>query len=73
MSAPLLAVLAVQTPDPNKVVAGWGAFAIFVLLIIAVALLCLSLVRHLRRAQTNADLGVFDSPSEDNPDQTSPR
>ena len=54
-----LAALADPTPADNDVVAGWGAFAVFAGLAIAVALLGWSLVRHLRKARRNADEGAF--------------
>ena len=53
------AVFADPTPADNDVVAGWGAFAVFAGLAIAVALLGWSLVRHLRKAKRNADEGLF--------------
>ena len=55
-----LVALADKTPDANDVKAGWGAFAIFLGLAVAVALLGWSLVRQLRKARTNAEHGVFD-------------
>ena len=59
--APFLVGGADPVPADNDVKAGWVAFWIFVGLAIAVALLGLSLTKHLRRARHNADLGVFDS------------
>lgn len=58
---PLILTLADKTPEPNDVVAGWTAFAIFVLLVAAVALLGWSLVRQLRKAQAAKDAGVLPS------------
>lgn len=46
-------------PAAEDVKAGWGAFTVFLLMAVAVALLGWSLVRHLRKTQSNADLGVF--------------
>ena len=40
-----------KVPKDNDVKAGWTAFAVFVALAIAVALLGVSLVRHLRKAR----------------------
>ena len=40
--------------------AGWVAFAVFIALAVAVALLGFSLTRHLRKARDNAEHGVFD-------------
>lgn len=48
------------TPTDNAVVAGWGGFAVFVLLVVAVALLGWSLTRQLKKAQRSADEGKFD-------------
>lgn len=47
-------------PDPNDVVAGWTAFAIFGLLILAVAVLGFSLTKHLKRAAVSEQEGRFD-------------
>jgi hypothetical protein len=58
-------VLAADPAPANKdVKAGWGAFWIFIGLAVAVALLGWSLVRQLKKTQTNADKGVFDAPEE---------
>ena len=57
---PLLVKGADKVPAPEDVKAGWGAFALFIALAIAVALLGWSMSRHLRKARANADLGVFD-------------
>ena len=48
-----------RVPKDDDVKAGWTAFAIFVALAVAVALLGVSLVRHLRKAQANKDAGMF--------------
>ena len=55
-----LLLLAEGTPDPKSVKAGWLAFGIFIALCVATALLCVSLVRQLRKAQTAKDAGVYD-------------
>jgi hypothetical protein len=68
--AGLLVALVDKTPAANDVKAGWGAFAIFLLLALAVALLGWSLTRHLRRAERNAEAGMFD-PSDKKPRRTS--
>jgi hypothetical protein len=82
---PYLALL-VQALDPvpsdNDVKAGWGAFGVFALLILAVAFLCWSFVRQMRKVKNAAEAGVYDDPeetgarsapfSERNPDQSSP-
>jgi len=54
-----VAVLVDKTPATDDVKAGWGAFAVFLLLALAVAFLGWSLTRHLRKARANADAGVF--------------
>ncbi|WP_203337012.1 hypothetical protein [Nocardioides limicola] len=46
-------------PKPEDVKAGWTAFAVFALLILAVALLMLSLVRHLRKVARAKESGVY--------------
>ena len=63
-----LIVWADKVPNPNDVTAGWVAFAVFIGLAIAVAFLGFSLTKHLRRANANAEKGVFD-PSDDLPRQ----
>ena len=61
---PLLAAGADKVPAPDDVKAGWGAFALFIALAVAVALLGWSMARHLRKARDNAELGVFDPSDE---------
>ena len=65
-----LIVWADKVPAPNDVTAGWVAFAVFIALALAVAFLGYSLTKHLRRANDNAERGVFD-PS-DKPRPTAP-
>ncbi|MCW2786501.1 MAG: hypothetical protein JWP74_3018 [Marmoricola sp.] len=48
-----------KVPADKNVKAGWGAFALFIGLIAAVALLCWSMYRHLRKTDQNAAAGVF--------------
>ena len=57
--APLLVGGADKVPAPDEVKAGWVAFAVFIGLALAVALLGISLTRHLRKARDNADHGAF--------------
>lgn len=57
---PLLVDGADKVPAAEDVKAGWVAFGVFIALAVAVALLGFSLVRHLRKASSNADLGRFD-------------
>ena len=61
---PLLVKGADKVPAPEDVKAGWGAFALFIALAVAVALLGWSMTRHLRKARDNADLGMFDASDE---------
>lgn len=57
--AGVLALAGKVPPAAEDVKAGWGAFAIFVGLTIAVGLLGWSLTRHLKKAKLNADAGAF--------------
>ena len=53
------------TPDKEDIKAGWGAFAIFIAMAIAVGFLGWSLNRHLKKTKLNAEAGVFgDVPTE---------
>lgn len=54
-----LVLLADETPKPEDVKAGWGALALFLLLIGAVVLLGFSLTKHLRKAQAAEDAGMY--------------
>ena len=54
-----LVPLADPTPAADDVKAGWGAFAIFIALAIAVAFLGWSLTKHLKKAKSNAEAGAF--------------
>ena len=56
----VLALAADKVPAPEDVKAGWLALGVFVALAVAVALLGVSLTRHLRKARDNADHGAFD-------------
>jgi hypothetical protein len=64
---PHLALL-VQALDPvpsdNDVKAGWGAFGVFVLLILAVAFLCWSFTRQMRKVKAAHEAGVYDAPTD---------
>lgn len=51
--------LADEAPADNEVKAGWGAFAIFIALGVAVAFLGWSLFKHLRAAEANKNAGAF--------------
>ena len=66
---PLVLRLVDQPPQPEDVKAGWTAFAIFIGLGIAVALLGWSLVRQLKKAQAAQDAGVYDDPDAARPGQ----
>jgi hypothetical protein len=63
----LVFLLVDQGPQPEDVKAGWGAFALFLLLIAAVTFLGFSLVKQLRKAQAAKDAGVYDDPDERRP------
>jgi hypothetical protein len=63
-----LVLLADESPEPEDVVAGWTAFAGFLLLIAAVALLGFSLTKHLRKAEANEKAGLFGSAPSAAPD-----
>ncbi len=58
-------------PDDNDVKAGWGAFAIFVLLILAVAILCWSFAKQMRKVKAANEAGVYDE-VDDGSDQLPP-
>jgi hypothetical protein len=55
-----LVLLAGGAPEPEDVKAGWTAFAIFLLLVLAVAFLGRSLFKQLRKAQAAQEAGVYD-------------
>jgi hypothetical protein len=64
-----------QIPEDEDVKAGWTAFVIFIGLIVAVALLGFSLVKHLRKAEKAEEAGLYDpsdrakpAPTTDEPD-----
>ncbi|MEX0428956.1 hypothetical protein AB3X52_15115 [Nocardioides sp. DS6] len=48
-----------QPPKDDDVVAGWMAFLIFILLIVAVALLGWSLTRQFKKVRAAQEAGVF--------------
>ena len=56
----VLLLLADGPPEAKDVKAGWLAFGIFLALVAATALLCVSFVRQLRKAQAAKDAGVYD-------------
>jgi hypothetical protein len=64
---PGLAVLADKVPSEDEIGAGWIYAVVFVLLAGAVVFLAFSLTKHLRKARTNADSGVFGSRDERRP------
>ena len=59
-------------PDDNDVKAGWGAFGIFALLILAVALLCWSFARQMRKVKAANEAGVYDEHAGDPADELPP-
>lgn len=70
----LVALLEVveQGPEPEDVKAGWMAFALFLGLGVAVALLGWSLTRQLRKAQAARDAGVYGDEPVDRTDTPRP-
>lgn len=76
MNALLLPVLLLaedkKPPEANDVVAGWTAFWIFLGLIVAVALLCWSLVRQLKKVNNAKDAGVYGDVPERAADEAAP-
>ncbi|WP_243059172.1 hypothetical protein [Nocardioides sp. SR21] len=65
---PLIVSLVDEVPEAEDVKAGWAAFAIFLLLIAAVALLGWSLTRQLRKAQAAEDAGLYDPSDKKKPE-----
>ena len=57
---PLVVWVADKAPEDEDVVAGWTAFAIFGLLILAVAFLGFSLVKQLRKVDQAEAAGLYD-------------
>ena len=55
----LIVALAEKPPAPEEVKAGPMGFAVFVFLILAVAVIGWSLTRQLRKAQAAKDAGVY--------------
>jgi len=66
---PLALWAADQVPEDDDVVAGWTAFAVFVLLIGAVVFLGFSLTKQLRKADAAEAAGLYD-PSDKKKRQT---
>jgi hypothetical protein len=66
LAAPLVAGWASDGPEPADVKAGWTAFAVFLLLLVAVALLGWSLSRQLKKAQRNKEAGILPSAKDHN-------
>ena len=62
---PLTLAWADKAPEPEDVVAGWTAFALFLLLLAAVVVLGVSLTRHLKTADQARDAGVLPSTKEE--------
>jgi hypothetical protein len=54
-----LAVLVDKTPSEDEIGTGWIYLVVFVALVGAVTFLGFSLTKHLRKARTNAEHGVF--------------
>lgn len=60
----LLAQALDPVPSDNDVKAGWGAFGIFALLILAVVFLCWSFTRQMRKVKAANEAGVYDEHSD---------
>ncbi len=60
------------TPEPDDVVAGWGAFGLFGLGLVVIALLGWSLVRELRKVDAAEEQGLYD-PTDRKPHQGVPQ
>jgi hypothetical protein len=56
----LVARVAEQAPEDDDVVAGWTAFAVFGLLIVAVVFLGFSLTKQLKKADRAEEAGLYD-------------
>ena len=63
----LLVRVADPVPADRDVTAGWTAFAVFIVLGLAVAVIGWALTRSLRRARDNADKGAFGDLPQDPP------
>ena len=59
-------------PDDNSVKAGWGAFGVFLLLIVAVAFLCWSFAKQMRKVNAADKAGVYDEQPVDSETQLPP-
>jgi len=57
---PLVVWAVEQAPDDDDVVAGWTAFALFGLLIVAVIFLGFSLAKQLRKVDQAEEAGLYD-------------
>ena len=68
----LVVRLSDPTPEPEDVKAGWTAFALFGLLILAIVVLGLSLVKRLRNVERAEEMGLYD-PSTKKPRPTIPQ
>jgi hypothetical protein len=56
----LLAQAVDPMPDDNSVKAGWAAFGVFLLLILAVAFLCWSFAKQMCKVKAANEAGVYD-------------
>ena len=67
LTGPISMVLLVAggAPEPEDVKAGWTAFAIFLLLGVAVAFLGRSLFKHLRKVEVAQEAGVYNGDTRD--------
>jgi hypothetical protein len=67
MFVPLIVRAAEETPEPNDVVAGWTGFAVFILLIVAVAIIGWSLTKQLKKVDRAEAEGVYGHDEADEP------
>ncbi|MEJ7832263.1 MAG: hypothetical protein WKF79_05070 [Nocardioides sp.] len=62
-------LMAQEGPEPEDVKAGWTAFAVFGLLILAVVVLGFSLTKRLKNVERADAAGLYD-PSDKNPEKS---
>jgi hypothetical protein len=60
----VLALASDPRPDDNNVVAGWVGAAVFVGLILAVALILRSFTQHMKKVEAADKAGVYADPSD---------
>ena len=68
----VLQLIVLAAPDDEEVVAGWTAFGLFGLGVLAVALLGFSLTKRLKNVEKAAEAGLYD-PSDPRREDRTPR